>query len=116
MSAPTQRQSGTAERPLPPAARASLVLAAALTMLAFYAVALLLIPLLLSGLLVLAVVLVGAARFGIARFVTPMMQPPSNVLTILLRQLWLPAPVEYCIPLSQSDAPRFFAMAADLAR
>src|SRR5262245_46579482 len=85
-------------------------------MLLFYVAALVLILLLILLLLALTFVMLGAARFGISRFITPMMEPPSSILTILVRQLWLPTPVDYQIPLVQGDAPRFFTMAANLAR
>jgi Zn-dependent protease with chaperone function len=103
------------ERPLAAAARGSLVLAAAGTMLVFYAMAAVSIVLLLLLLVVLALVLLGAARFGLAAYVTPLMRPPSTIVGILGRNLWLPTPVHYRVPLRQPEAPRFFAMASDLA-
>src|SRR5258705_11496284 len=110
------RTSVTTERPLQPQARGMLVLAAAATMLAFYAAAVLSMVFLSALLLLLAITAVGASRVGLSAFVTPLMGPPNRLFQILLRNLWLRAPVNYRITLQPSDAPRLFGLVADLAR
>src|SRR5439155_19408351 len=76
------RHSMTSERPLPPRARATLVLAAAATMFLFYGAAILSITLLGALVLVLLVVAAGAARVGAAGFVAKLMAPPAQIFRI----------------------------------
>src|SRR3989442_5560018 len=78
------------EKPLSPAARAGLVVNAAVTILLFYLTAILFM----AGFAVLAVlfllVTMAAARFGMASFVGGLLQVAGRLLGSLRREAWLP--------------------------
>jgi len=104
------------EKPLSPAARAGLVVNAAVTILLFYVTAILWM----AGLGALALILLAAtalaARFGMAAFVARLLRVPVRLLGILGRKLWLPSEPTYRITLTRSDAPGLFEIARDLSR
>jgi Zn-dependent protease with chaperone function len=104
------------EKPLSPAARAGLVVNAAVTILLFYVTAILWM----AGLGALALILLAAtalaARFGMAAFVARLLRVPVRLLGILGRKLWLPSEPTYRIALTRSDAPGLFEIARDLSR
>src|SRR2546421_12746083 len=88
----TEHVSATAimdEKPLSPAARAGLVVNAAVTILLFYLTAILFM----AGFTVLAVLLLlvtmAAARVGMASFVGRPLQGPVRLVGLLGRELWL---------------------------
>ncbi len=104
------------EKPLTPAARAGLVVNAAITILLFYLTAILFM----AGFGALALILLGAAvlaaRFGMAAFVGRLMRVPVRLLGILGRRLWLSSGTTYRIALTPNDAPVLFEMARGLSR
>jgi len=104
------------EKPLSRAARAWLVVNAALTILLFYVVAAVAMALLATLTLILLIVVVGAARFGLASYVTRVMHVPVRLMGSLGRRLWLASGPTYRIELAAPDAPDLFAITRDLAR
>src|SRR5262245_25656312 len=87
-AAPASR-GATRERPLAPAARAALVVAAAATIVLFYATAIGALAILGAIVVVLAGLLLGGARFGLATFMAPLIATPSALFMIIIRRLWL---------------------------
>jgi len=77
------------EKPLTPAARAGLVVNAAITILLFYLTAILFMAGFGALALILLVAAVLVARFGMAAFVGRLMRVPVRLLGILGRRLWL---------------------------
>src|SRR2546425_11102484 len=104
------------EKPLTPAARAALVVNAAITILLFYLTAILFM----AGFGALALLLLGAAvlaaRFGMAAFVARLMRVPVRLLGILGRRLWLSSGTTYRVALMPNDAPGLFEMSRGLSR
>src|SRR2546426_234486 len=104
------------EKPLSPAARAGLVVNAAVTILLFSLTAILFM----AGFTVLALLLLlvtmAAARFGMASFVGRLLQVPVRLIGILGRKLWLPGETTYCVALTPEDAPDLFAIARALSQ
>src|SRR2546428_912359 len=104
------------EKPLSPAARAGLVVNAAVTILLFYLTAILFM----AGFTVLALLLLlvtmAAARFGMASFVGRLLQVPARLIGILGRKLWLPGETTYRVALTPEDAPDLFAIARALSQ
>src|SRR3989441_2109313 len=104
------------EKPLSPAARAGLVVNAAVTILLFYLTAILFM----AGFTVLALLLLlvtmAAARFGMASFVGRLLQVPVRLIGILGRKLWLPGETTYRVALTPEDAPGLFAIARALSQ
>src|SRR2546427_12852984 len=98
------------EKPLSPAARAGLVVNAAVTILLFCLTAILFM----AGFAVLALLLLlvtmAAARFGMASFVGRLLQVPVRLIGILGRKLWLPGETTYRVALTPEDAPDLFAI------
>src|SRR3989441_11680133 len=104
------------EKPLSPAARAGLVVNAAVTILLFYLTAILFM----AGFAVLALLLLlvtmAAARFGMASFVGRLLQVPVRLIGILGRKLWLPGETTYRVALTPEDAPDLFAISRVLSQ
>src|SRR2546428_2133303 len=104
------------EKPLSPAARAGLVVNAAVTILLFSLTAILFM----AGFAVLALLLLlvtmAAARFGMASFVGRLLQVPVRLIGILGRKLWLPGETTYRVALTPEDAPGLFAIARALSQ
>src|SRR2546422_9590410 len=104
------------EKPLTPAARAALLVNAAITILLFYLTAILFM----AGFGALALLLLGAAvlaaRFGMAAFVGRLMRVPVRLLGILGRRLWLSSGTTYRIALMPNDAPGLFEMSRGRSR
>jgi len=103
------------EKPLTPAARAGLVVNAAITILLFYLTAILFMAGFGALALILLVAAVLAARFGMAAFVGRLMRVPVRLLGILGR-LWLSSGTTYRIALTPNDAPGLFEMSRGLSR
>lgn len=103
------------ERPLNPAARGALVIAAATTILLFYLAAITALALLGVAIAVLVVVMIGAARVGLSSYVAALVKVPIEIFGVLARNLWLPTPPVYRLPLQRTDAPALFQMVGDLA-
>src|SRR5437879_3137610 len=115
----TEHVSATAimdEKPLSPAARAGLVVNAAVTILLFYLTAILFMAGFTALALLLLLVTMAAARFGMASFVGRLLQVPVRLIRIFGRKLWLPAETTYRIALTREDAPDLFAIARELSR
>src|SRR6266566_2654867 len=115
----TEHVSATAimdEKPLSPAARAGLVVNAAVTILLFYLTAILFMAGFTALALLLLLVTMAAARFGMASFVGRLLQVPVRLIGILGRKLWLPSETTYRIALMREDAPDLFAIARELSR
>src|SRR5436309_13091967 len=104
------------EKPLTPAARAGLVVNAAITILLFYLPAILFMAGFGALALILLVAAVLAARFGMAAFVGRLMRVPVRLLGILGRRLWLSSGTTYRIALTPNDAPGLFEMSRGLSR
>src|SRR5437867_2493327 len=104
------------EKPLTPAARAGLVVNAAITILLFYLTAILFMAGFGALALILLVAAVLAARFGMAAFVGRLMRVPVRLLGILGRRLWLSSGTTYRIALTPNDAPGLFEMSRGLSR
>ena len=104
------------EHPLSPAARGTLVVAAAATILLFYAASLASLALLGLLVAVLSLATLGAARFGLGPAVARTLTSPVRLCGIFARNLWLPTEPVYRLPLERADAPRLFEMVDDLAR
>src|SRR3989475_5976107 len=104
------------EKPLSPAARAGLVVNAAVTILLFCLTAILFM----AGFAVLALLLLlvtmAAARFGMASFVGRLLQVPVRLIGILGRKLWLPGETTYRVALTPEDAPDLFAISRVLSQ
>src|SRR5437870_9090221 len=104
------------EKPLSPAARAGLVVNAAVTILLFYLTAVLFM----AGFAALAsrllLVTMAAARFGMASFVGRLLQVPVRLIGILGRKLWLPSETTYRVVLTPEDAPGLFAISRALSQ
>src|SRR3989441_3903867 len=104
------------EKPLSPAARAGVVVNAAVTILLFYLTAILFM----AGFAVLALLLLlvtmAAARFGMASFVGRLLQVPVRLIGILGRKLWLPGETTYRVALTPEDAPDLFAISRVLSQ
>src|SRR3989441_12407020 len=108
----TEHVSATAimdEKPLSPAARAGLVVNAAVTILLFYLTAILFM----AGFSVLALLLLlvtmAAARVGMASFVGRPLQVPVCLVGILGGELWLPGGTTYRGALTPGGAPDLLA-------
>src|SRR6266480_1328854 len=115
----TEHVSATAimdEKPLSPAARAGLVVNAAVTILLFYLTAILFMAGFTALALLLLLVTMAAARFGMASFVGRLLQVPVRLIRIFGRKLWLPSETTYRIALTREDAPDLFAIARALSR
>src|SRR2546430_3487881 len=115
----TEHVSATAimdEKPLSPAARAGLVVNAAVTILLFYLTAILFMAGFTALALLLLLVTMAAARFGMASFVGRLLQVPVRLIRIFGRKLWLPSETTYRIALTREDAPALFAIARELSR
>ena len=115
----TEHVSATAimdEKPLSPAARAGLVVNAAVTILLFYLTAILFMAGFTALALLLLLVTMAAARFGMASFVGRLLQVPVRLIRIFGRKLWLPSETTYRIALTREDAPDLFAIARELSR
>src|SRR5437762_2259378 len=100
----TEHVSATAimdEKPLSPAARAGLVVNAAVTILLFYLTAILFMAGFTALALLLLLVTMAAARFGMASFVGRLLQVPVRLIRIFGRKLWLPAETTYRIALTR---------------
>jgi Zn-dependent protease with chaperone function/tetratricopeptide (TPR) repeat protein len=104
------------ERPLTAAARAGLVVRAAVTILLFYIAAIVLMAVYAVFALILFVVALAAARFGVGGYVSRAMRVPLRLIGILLRRLWLPSGLTYQIPLTPADAPGLFEISRELSR
>ncbi len=104
------------EKPLSPAARAGLVVNAAVTILLFYLTAILFMAGFTALALLLLLVTMAAARFGMASFVGRLLQVPVRLIGILGRKLWLPSETTYRIALTREDAPDLFVIARELSR
>jgi len=104
------------EKPLSPAARAGLVVNAAVTILLFYLTAILFMAGFTALALLLLLVTMAAARFGMASFVGRLLQVPVRLIRIFGRKLWLPSETTYRIALTREDAPDLFAIARELSR
>ena len=104
------------EKPLSPAARAGLVVNAALTILVFYLSAILFMAGFAALALLLLLVTMAAARFGMASFVGRLLQVPVRLIGILGRKLWLPSETTYRIALTQEEAPGLFAISRALSQ
>src|SRR2546427_9261458 len=93
------------EKPLSPAARAGLVVNAAVTILLFYLTAILFM----AGFSVLALLLLlvtmAAARVGMASFFGRLLQGPGRFIGILGGELWLPGGKTYRVALTPGGAP-----------
>src|SRR2546422_4418329 len=79
------------EKPLSPAARAGLVVNAAVTILLFYLTAILFMAGFTALALLLLLVTMAAARFGMASFVGRLLQRPVRLIWVLGGKLWVPA-------------------------
>src|SRR2546427_7950198 len=115
----TEHVSATAimdEKPLSPAARAGLVVNAAVTILLFYLTAILFMAGFTALALLLLLVTMAAARFGMASFVGRLLQVPVRLIGILGRKLWLPAETTYRVALTPEDAPGLFAISRALSQ
>src|SRR6266516_4476852 len=115
----TEHVSATAimdEKPLSPAARAGLVVNAAVTILLFYLTAILFMAGFTALALLLLLVTMAAARFGMASFVGRLLQVPVRLLGILGRKLWLPSETAYRVALTPEDAPGLFAISGALSQ
>src|SRR5213078_4458969 len=104
------------EKPLSPAARAGLVVNAAVTILLFYLTAILFMAGFTALALLLLLVTMAAARFGMASFVGRLLQVPVRLLGILGRKLWLPSETAYRVALTPEDAPVLFAISGALSQ
>src|SRR5438046_10014791 len=94
----TEHGSATAimdEKPLSPAARAGLVVNAAVTILLFYLTAILFMAGFTALALLLLLVTMAAARFGMASFVGRLLQVPVRLIRIFGRKLWLPSETHF---------------------
>src|SRR5256885_2108047 len=85
------------EKPLSPAARAGLVVNAAVTILLFYLTAILFMAGFSALALLLLLVTMAAARVGMASFVGRLLQGPVRLIKIFGRELWLPSEKTYRI-------------------
>src|SRR2546425_11960131 len=115
----TEHVSATAmmdEKPLSPAARAGLVVSAAVTILMFSLTAILFMAGFTALALLLLLVTMAAARFGMASFVGRLLQVPVRLTGILGRKLWLPSETTYRIALTREDAPGLFAISRALSQ
>src|SRR2546430_13439663 len=115
----TEHVSATAimdEKPLSPAARAGLVVNAAVTILLFYLTAVLFMAGFTALALLLLLVTMAAARFGMASFVGRLLQVPVRLIGILGRKLWLPSQTTYRIALTAEAAPGLFAISRALSQ
>src|SRR2546425_12419758 len=115
----TEHVSATAmmdEKPLSPAARAGLVVSAAVTILLFSLTAILFMAGFTALALLLLLVTMAAARFGMASFVGRLLQVPVRLIRIFGRKLWLPSETTYRIALTREDAPDLFAIARALSQ
>src|SRR2546421_10065648 len=115
----TEHVSATAimdEKPLSPAARAGLVVNAAVTILLFYLTAILFMAGFAALASLLLLVTMAAARFGMASFVGRLLQVPVRLIGILGRKLWLPAETTYRVALTPEDAPGLFAISRALSQ
>src|SRR3989442_11236719 len=97
------------EKPLSPAARAGLVVSAAVTILLFYLTAILFMAGFSTLALLLLLVTMAAARVGMASFVGRLLQVPVRLTGILGGKLWLPSPTTYRIALTREGPPGPFA-------
>src|SRR5438093_9663129 len=104
------------EKPLSPAARAGLVVNAAVTILLFYLTAVLFMAGFAALASLLLLVTMAAARFGMASFVGRLLQVPVRLIGILGRKLWLPAETSSRFGLTREDSADLFASARHLAR
>jgi len=104
------------EHPLSPAARGTLVVAAAATIVLFYAASVASLALLALIIAVLFLATLGAARFGLGAAVGKKIALPAQMFWIFARNLWLPTEPVYRLPLERADAPRLFEIVDDLAR
>src|SRR5438093_13656907 len=112
----TEHVSATAimdEKPLSPAARAGLVVNAAVTILLFYLTAVLFMAGFTALALLLLLVTMAAARFGMASFVGRLLQVPVRLIGILGRELWLPSQTTYRIAVTRDGAAGRFAIRRD---
>jgi len=115
MKAEAVRRPIAGERPLNPAARTALVLAAAMTILLFYLAAITTLALLGLAIGILVVVTIGAARVGLSSYVAAVMKLPAEIFGVLARNLWLPTRPVYRLPLQRTDAPALFQVVGALA-
>src|SRR2546425_1426164 len=105
----TEHVSATAimdEKPLSPAARAGLVVNAAVTILLFYLTAILFMAGFSALALLLLLVTMAAARVGMASFVGRLLQGPGRLIKIFGRELWLPSRTTLPLPLTRGGGPR----------
>src|SRR3989442_7985834 len=98
------------EKPLSPAARAGLVVNAALTILLFYLAAILFMAGFTALALLLLLVTMAAARFGMASFVGRLLQVPGRFVGVLRGELWLPSATGYSVALTPGGGPGPFAV------
>jgi Zn-dependent protease with chaperone function/Tfp pilus assembly protein PilF len=98
------------EKPLSRGAKGLLMIGVGLSMLAFYAFALLAILFLAVLILAELVLLLALARFGASRLMVPFMEKHTRVLGLLLKSLRLQKGVEFRIALPQADAPALHEM------
>src|SRR3989454_10629893 len=93
------------EKPLSPAARAGLVVNAAVTILLFYLTAILFMAGFTALAFLLLLVTMAAARVGMASFFGRPLQGPVRFIRIFGRKLWLPSQTTYCIALAPVEGP-----------
>src|SRR2546426_11908619 len=110
----TEHVSATAimdEKPLSPAARAGLVVNAAVTILLFYLTAILFMAGFSALALLLLLVTLAAARFGMASFLGRPLQGPVRLIGVLGGELWVPSQTTYRIARTREAGPGPFAIA-----
>jgi Zn-dependent protease with chaperone function/tetratricopeptide (TPR) repeat protein len=103
------------EKPLGDTAKLSLVLTAALVIALFYAFVIGSIAVLVLVLALELVAFAFALRFGISRFLIPGVRRRTGLVTLFVRSFRVRRHSRARVPLSEGDAPRLFAVLAQLA-
>ena len=111
----SRRTTVAGERPLNPAERTALVVAAATATLLFYVLTSIVALALFALCTVLLIVTIGAARIGLAGTVGGILQREWKLLQIVLKSLWLPTPIEYRLKIQPAEAPRLYELLTRLA-
>lgn len=103
------------EKPLGETAKLSLVLTAALVIGLFYAFVVGSIAVLLVVLALELIAFAFALRFGVSRFLLPGVRRRTGLVTLFVRSFRVRRQAKARVPLSEPDAPRLFAILAELA-
>lgn len=101
--------------PLERSGKALLILSASVTILLCYLFSLVSILALLVWILLEIALFVVLLRFGFGGVMLNYIQRHASLVSLFVRNLWLPRGVDYYLPLRRDDAPELFAMLDGLA-